>query len=145
MITSVSTPERMKSAWNCTQGVLGTHIRKVIFLVVGPLRFCPPPTLMAQWSMPLFFVIQSQNSLKQILKFPPPPIFGLIFLYSQKKKCFLLSGQGVYPHPLSGLTTKNTLFYGCFLLKGGGSHYDKLRALKTGEGGHFALNTVQFS
>ena len=33
-----------------------THKKKVVFVVVGPIRFYPPYTPMAKWSMPLFFL-----------------------------------------------------------------------------------------
>ena len=54
-----------------------THIKKVFFLVVGPLRFYPPYTN-GLGSIPLFFFIFFYKSVKRILTtFYCSPIFGL--------------------------------------------------------------------
>ena len=80
-----------------------THIKRVFFLVVGPLRFYPPYTngLVVHATFLIFFfsLIIVWNGFWQFFFFFP--IFGLKQPNFREKNVFLLSGQGGLPSLLS--------------------------------------------
>ena len=89
-----------------------THIKKSVFLVIGPLRFYPAYTNGLVVHATLFFL--SYNCLKRVLTFFFPQIFGLKQSDFREKKFFgfCLVVRGVYPpYSLSGPTTKKNTFF----------------------------------
>ena len=108
-----------KKSWHLYKELREDTHKKVVFLVVGPLRFYPPYT-------EGFF---SNNSLKRILTFFFSNFWAKKTGFIEKKVVFCLVVGGVYPpYTLSSPTTKKTLFYVCLPLQ-----YTKALCRKKGE------------